>query len=219
MDIGSLLLILALLILVGLFVSRPLFDQKEYAPGRAMADSSDPADHERSSLLAERDRLLNALQELDFDHALGKIPEEDYPAQRARLVQQGAAVLRRLDEIQVGSSQDDTEARLEAAIAARRADAGRQAGEQAEAVTVGQNTSTPNGHKPAPASPDVAAANKPATASRGVVTVSSPDDSLEALLADRRRTRQEKSGGFCPQCGRSVQKSDRFCPKCGAKLA
>jgi predicted amidophosphoribosyltransferase len=39
------------------------------------------------------------------------------------------------------------------------------------------------------------------------------------LLADRRRVRQEKAVGFCPQCGGPVQKSDRFCPKCGAKTS
>jgi hypothetical protein len=45
-----------------------------------------------------------------------------------------------------------------------------------------------------------------------------PDDALEADIAARRRARQEKSAGFCPQCGGPVQKSDVFCPKCGAKL-
>jgi len=28
----------------------------------------------------------------------------------------------------------------------------------------------------------------------------------------------EKSGGFCPRCGKPVQKSDLFCPRCGATL-
>ena len=33
--------------------------------------------------MAERDRVINSLQELDFDFKLGKIPEEDYPVQRS----------------------------------------------------------------------------------------------------------------------------------------
>ncbi|HWQ84225.1 MAG TPA: zinc ribbon domain-containing protein, partial [Anaerolineales bacterium] len=45
------------------------------------------------------------------------------------------------------------------------------------------------------------------------------DDSIEVALAQRRRQRQEKSAGFCPQCGGPVQKSDRFCPKCGTVLS
>jgi rubrerythrin len=81
-------------------------------------------EHELSALMAERDRVINALQELDFDFNLGKIPEEDYPAQRASLLQKGADILRSIDSFapQVAST-PDTESRLEKAIAARRADA------------------------------------------------------------------------------------------------
>jgi hypothetical protein len=59
MDIGSLLLILALVILVGLFIARPLFDRK----AEVVASPSGQSDHQRSALLAEHDRILNALQE------------------------------------------------------------------------------------------------------------------------------------------------------------
>jgi hypothetical protein len=65
------------------------------------------------------------LQELDFDFILGKIPEADYPAQRAAMLEHGAEVLRQLDATHVVTSRDEAEARLEAAIAARRADAAR----------------------------------------------------------------------------------------------
>lgn len=118
MDIGSIFLILALLVFVILFVGRPLLDRKTYATPPASALE----DHELSSLLAERDQVLNALQELDFDYALRKIPEEDYPDQRAVLISQGSVILRRLDEIQPTDSSDAAEERLEIAIAARRAD-------------------------------------------------------------------------------------------------
>jgi hypothetical protein len=63
-----------------------------------------PEEHQRSTLLAERDRLLTALQELEFDHNLGKVPEEDYPEQRAALVKSTAEVLRQLDTNPVGSA-------------------------------------------------------------------------------------------------------------------
>jgi len=187
MDIGSIFLILALLLLVGVFITRPFFERK-VVPG---ADpQADERDHELSSLLAERDRLLNALQELDFDQALGKIPEEDYPGQRTLLLQQAAEVLRKLDVLQASSAADEMEARLEAAIAARRATT----------------------------QPSLAAQPELAGAGRGIL-LAAPDDDLEILLAKRRRERQGKSAGFCPNCGGAVQQTDRFCPKCGATVA
>jgi len=74
--------------------------------------------------MAERDRVINSLQELDFDFKLGKIPDEDYPSQRALLLQKGAEILRKIDSLapQPASSQD-ADARIEKAIAAHRADA------------------------------------------------------------------------------------------------
>ena len=184
MDIGSILLILALFVPVALFVARPFFN-----PRSAKQDSlTNAEDHDLSGLLAERDRILNALQELEFDHVLGKIPDEDYPTQRTALVQRGADLLRKLDQMQAPGNEAGNEVdRVEEVIARRRADAGRTA-------VVGEAISAP-------------------------ALVAVVDDDLEAVLAQRRRQRQEKSAGFCPQCGGPVQKSDRFCPKCGTTLA
>lgn len=119
MDLGSLLLILALLILVALFIARPFFDRE---PARSMPAAEQPSGRLTSALLAERDRVLTALQELDFDHSLGKIPEADYPAQRAALFHKGADILRQLDQINQETPNGDLDDRIEAAIAARRAD-------------------------------------------------------------------------------------------------
>jgi hypothetical protein len=114
MDLGSFFLILALLLLVGLFIARPFL---EPTVSRSSAES-----HQRSSLLAERDRVINALQELDFDHVMGKIPDEDYPSQRAILLKKGADILRQLDMINATEpAQETAEERMEAAIASRRA--------------------------------------------------------------------------------------------------
>lgn len=195
MDIGSVFLILALLILVGLFVSKPLFERRAIQ----VSSLSDREDHDLSHLLAERDRILNALQEMDFDYNLGKIPEEDYPAQRAALVQRGAEVLRQLDEYTATGSMDEVDARLEAAIAARRAASAHPS--TAQPVSSGEQEA------------------RSATSQVSPVPVAAADDDIEALIAARRRARQEKSAGFCPQCGNPLQKSDHFCPKCGAALA
>lgn len=175
MDIGAIFLILTLALLVGLYVGRPIL-QSTSKTVKALEPDIDPQDHRRSSLLAERDRLLNALQELDFDNTLGKIPEEDYPVQRSELLIQAAMTLRGLDELQGGSADAAAEERIEQEVAARRADA--------------------------------SASRAPA---RGA-------DELEAMIASRRKERQEKSAGFCPKCGRPVSKSDKFCARCGATL-
>jgi hypothetical protein len=164
MDIGSILLLLALLVLVGLFIARPLID--------------------RETVVVSPEDVLTALQELDFDHALGKIPEQDYPVQRAVLLQQGADVLRKLDEYDQVAPANDIEERIEEAIAERRA------------ISVGQAETDPES-----------------------MLVMDVDDEVEIQLANRKRARQDKSAGFCPQCGRPVQKSDSFCPKCGYALA
>lgn len=116
MDLSAIFFILAVLILVSMYLYAPFAARTRRAATRE--------EHESSSLMAERDRVINSLQELDFDYKLGKIPAEDYPVQRNELLQKGAEVLRKLDELKPASTPDaDAEARLEEAVAARRADA------------------------------------------------------------------------------------------------
>jgi len=119
MDIGAVLLILAVILLISIFVSRPFFDIK---PARVLEEkqASDEIDHKRSSLLAEYDQILSAIQELEFDQSLGKIPSEEFPQQRTSLLQSAADVLRQLDDFQEKVPQAAVEDRIEAAISARR---------------------------------------------------------------------------------------------------
>ena len=91
MEPAAIFLLLILMAIIVIFVSRPFFKRRQV--------KADDGNHQLSTLLAERERLLSALQELDFDHTLGKIPAEDYPTQRAALLKEGADVLRQLDAI------------------------------------------------------------------------------------------------------------------------
>lgn len=196
--IGSLFLILAVALLVAMFISRP-FMRRTPLTTRGAANEKQQREHLRSSLMAEHDRVLNALQELDFDYTLGKIPAEDYPEQRGALLRIGADVLRRLDAIQPAAglkSGGSVEDRIEAAVAARRADASRQGGRKPAPVSVGTDVQV--------------AANGSGKAAH--------TDSIEDIIASRKRERKESSAGFCPRCGRPVQKSDKFCSKCGTTL-
>ena len=182
--IGSILLTLAVAVLVVLFIGRPFFLRAPGDADEAHAKESgqeQQREHQLSALMAERDRVILSLQELDFDYGMGKVPEEDYPYQRAVLVKSGADSLRRLDELQavmgVDARPSTVEDRIEAAVAARRADA---------------STAVPGGNG------------------------SRAGDSLEDLIAARKRERTESAVGFCPKCGKPVQKSDKFCSRCGA---
>ncbi len=117
MELGSIFLILAVIVIVGVYL---------YAPFTALTRGARANETlEVSALKAERDRVINSLQELDFDFNLGKIPAGEYPDQRAALLQKGADILRKLDELApVSSSAINAEARIEKATAAGRADAG-----------------------------------------------------------------------------------------------
>lgn len=174
MEIGAIFLVLAVTLLVGMYITQPFLQPRR----RSAAE-----DHEMSALLAERDRVVSALQELDFDFNLNKIPAETYPAQRAELLQKGAQVLQQLDALQASSSGngsgggEDAADRIESAVAVRRADLAS-----------------------APAAPR-------------------DEDDVEALISARRKTRKERSGGFCPRCGKPMLASDRFCPHCGKSIA
>jgi rubrerythrin len=180
MDIGAIFFILAVVTLVAMYVGQPYIQSR----GRRATQE----DREYSTLMAEYDRAVNTLQELDFDNALGKVPAEDYPAQRAELLSKGADLLRKLDSFVPAPAPNgstngakngtkDAESRMEAAVAARRADSSEK---------------------------------------KAVATLD--DDDLESMIASRRKAHKDKSAGFCPKCGKPILVSDRFCPSCGKAI-
>ena len=103
MDIAAIFLTLAVLFFVGAYLYAP------FARGYGRRVTAE--ERELSTLLAERERVLSSLQELDFDYRLGKIPEEDYPIQRTNLLQTGADILRKMDALTI----DETDLRRKSA--------------------------------------------------------------------------------------------------------
>jgi ribosomal protein S27AE len=190
MDIGSLFLILALVVLVSLFISRPFFEPRRDQPTPA-GEMTIELEHKRSALLAEYDQALNSIQELDFDHDLGKIPEGEFPLQRMSLLQDAARLLDQLDAFQGAASPATVEDRIETAINSRRAN---------------------------PPSENQAETPSEADAASDVDDQEKDDTAIETLIAIRRGAQPTRAGGFCPHCGRPVQKDDNFCPRCGASL-
>ncbi|NWF63638.1 MAG: zinc-ribbon domain-containing protein [Chloroflexi bacterium] len=115
MELGAIFLVSAVLVVVGMYLYMPFLSRSRRLSITEM--------HEVSALKAERDRVINALQELDFDFKLGKIPAEDYPEQRADLLKKGADILRKLDELEPKlEATRNVETRIEKAAAAKRAD-------------------------------------------------------------------------------------------------
>jgi rubrerythrin len=112
MQIVSIFFTLGILILVGIFLYAPFLERR--------ARRVTVEEHETSTLLAERERVLNSLQELESDYQLGKVPDEDYPTQRANLLQKGADVLRKLDDLAPQAKLDDKDVKIERALASRR---------------------------------------------------------------------------------------------------
>ncbi len=159
MELGAVFLLLGVIVIIIAFVAQPFTTH-----WRARAQSS----HEISALLAERERALNALLELDADNSIGKIPADEYSSQRTRLVRKGADILRQLDEIQ----------------------------------------------KTQPAA--VKEIIKPVVAETSLNVPS--DEDLEDLISKRRTIRQQKTAGFCPNCGKPILQSDQYCPSCGQIL-
>lgn len=111
MDIGSILIGMALLIGVVFFVIQPFLEPHALRKKRVT---------EAEALIAERESLLIALRDLDFDYATGKITTEDYTPQRAELVARGVAILKQLDARGVSTTTVSAEDEIERAIAARR---------------------------------------------------------------------------------------------------
>jgi hypothetical protein len=117
MEIATSLLFLVLVIIpVILFITQPLTRR-----WRKVQEGNQTL----STLLAERDHVLNAIRELDFDNSLGKIPVEEYPGQRDTLVRHGAEILKQIDKItpQQGSNPISSTAKgdaVEAFLSARR---------------------------------------------------------------------------------------------------
>jgi hypothetical protein len=199
MDLGAIFLTLAVALLVGIFISQP-FSSRRAATEMLVNPAAEEAEIHRSALLAERDRVLTVLQDLEFDFTLGKIPADDYPVQRAELLKAGAEVLRQLDALSGDVASATAEDRVEAVVAARRADAAHRPMNQVE----------------------LAPQNRDPLMSAGMSSSRCPpapvEDEVEVLVSARRRARQEKAGGFCPKCGRPVAKSDQFCSRCGKTL-
>jgi len=87
MELQALILLIGIIILVSVFIARPFVHLARPEP-KSVTESAIKAKHER---------ILSSLRELEFDHSLGKIPEEDYSEQRTELIQEGVMAMKQMD--------------------------------------------------------------------------------------------------------------------------
>jgi len=90
--LATLLLLAAVLVFVGYPLVHP------GAPD-AVEPAALPLLGQRERLLAERERALTTLQELEFEHNIGNLSDEDYAALQAPQRRKAVAILRELDSI------------------------------------------------------------------------------------------------------------------------
>jgi len=146
-------------------------------------------------LLADRDAAFQALRELNFDHQVGKITDEDFVAFEAHLKRNAAACLRALDEWEqeAASTFDDV---LEQAIHARKQTLIRAG--MAGLIESGDGRICPK-------CGNLAALEDRFCGGCGAALLDAPP-------------RQATTALECPGCGHPHLAGDKFCPGCGQTL-
>ena len=78
-----------------LFIFTPLFDPRDDAK---TINQISRAEARRRELIEQRDMVYEAIRELDFDHRMGKVEEDDYRQTRARYTAQAVELIKSLDK-------------------------------------------------------------------------------------------------------------------------
>lgn len=189
---------LAILIAVLAIVVRPLAVGP--SSGRTSRRAVQPSNSahragEHAALLERRVSIYTAIHELEFEHETAKVSDEEYARQRADLVEDGVAVLMRLDELAAAAASADP---LEAAIAAMR---------QGEEAQIDLDTALE-------ASISGLRANVATNGSQPCPTCGSPVTSHDRFCGNCGTTLETA----CVECNTPYQVGDLFCAHCGAAL-
>lgn len=92
----EILIILALVIAVILIVGYPLVNPARYREANAYANGSGRYD----DLYGARENVFEALRDLQFEYATGKLSPADYEQLKARYEIQAAEILQQIDAVQ-----------------------------------------------------------------------------------------------------------------------
>ncbi len=109
------LISLLLVLLAGAAVLWPFLHPQPVGAG-----STASVDPRLANLYGQRDMLYQAIRDARFDQQTGKLSQEDYDQQSARLKQDAAAVLRQIDQLESQLASPELDAKIEAEVAAAR---------------------------------------------------------------------------------------------------
>jgi len=119
MAFSSFLIVLGIFVIAGIIIVRPFLVEQNI--------STPVVPKKYDSLLAERERLLSSIEDLDLEHDLQKISSQEHSRNRDILLSQAAQVLVQLDKLEKKipknmrvSSPVENEDDLEAMIDTRR---------------------------------------------------------------------------------------------------
>ncbi len=84
---------IVILAVAGLIITLPFFREEKNEEAAVILGSK--KDH----LLSEKESLYSAIKELDFDHEMGKLSDEDYKQLKNEYTEKALAVLKDLDHI------------------------------------------------------------------------------------------------------------------------
>ncbi len=169
---------------VVLFVLFPIFARASEVSQRPTAIAQ-----ERMSLSEKKDRLYEAIKDIDFEYQAGKLSDTDYKSVRTDCLAQAAEVIARLEEI------DESDA------------AGAKATEEKDSVAVEPSEEPAAG--PAPESTEVAS---------GSSCPSCKQPNPAAAQFCMRCGSKMTNPANCPQCGTELQKEAHFCTACGVTI-
>lgn len=163
---------------------------------------------EKGSHVAERkQRVLRALKDLELEHSVGKIDDDDFAQMSARYRAQAKAILREMD-VEIEPLRPKAEEIARAHLAKR----GLARGGVAEKDGLGPSESERDGREGRDAQGSVA----PAAPTRVKCTQCATSNEPDAEFCKKCRARLARIA--CPKCATSNETDATFCKKCGASL-
>lgn len=92
-------ILMALIVFIAiLVVGYPLVNAQQY-----QFEQVSGADDRIENLISARENAIDAIRDLEFDHATGKLSDADYKQMRARYDLRAAEVLQKMDAITLGA--------------------------------------------------------------------------------------------------------------------